>query len=150
MDPFKFKLEGLLKLRHFTEEKIKYQLGEIVQELTKLKSEIVQLKKDISVGFESQENMLKEATNGKMLQFYSYYIQGKREHIKYRQNLIANLEVQREKKVRELEKAMGDSKIVENLKEKKLTEFKMEVNKKQEEAREELAIMKGNKILRET
>jgi flagellar protein FliJ len=142
MEPFKFKLNGLLRLRKFTEEKIKIELGEIVKELTRLKSEIKQLRKDIKVGFQSQEKLLENPTKGSFVQFYSYYVQGKREHIKSREAQIYSLEKKMELKVVEMKKAMGDTKVIDSLKEKKYTAYRKEVAKKEMDNQDDLSIMK--------
>ncbi|MDH5581710.1 MAG: hypothetical protein OEY33_07370, partial [Bdellovibrionales bacterium] len=91
MKPFKFKLEGLLKLRKFKEDNQKIILGKIIKEINRLNDEITQLKQDIGVGYKSQEDVLKEKTDGKLLQFYPFYIQGKWEHIKDRESKISKL-----------------------------------------------------------
>jgi flagellar export protein FliJ len=143
MEPFKFKLDGLLRLSKFKEEKIKIELGEIVKELTRLKSEIRQLRKDIDVGFQSQEKILENPTKGSLVQFYSYYIQGKREHIKSREAQIYSLEKKMDLKVMEMKKAMGDTKVMDGLKEKKYTAYKKELHKKEMALLDDLSIMKG-------
>lgn len=143
MEPFKFKLNGLLRLRKFTEEKIKIELGEIVKELTRLKGEIRQLRKDIDVGFQSQEKILEKSTKGSFVQFYSYYIQGKREHIKNREAQIFSLEKKMDLKVLEMKKAMGDTKVIDGLKEKKYLAYKKELQKKEMDNLDDISIMKG-------
>ena len=42
MRGFKFKLEGLLKLRKFAEQKVKLEIGEMVSQIQKSKDRIIQ------------------------------------------------------------------------------------------------------------
>jgi flagellar biosynthesis chaperone FliJ len=43
MQKFKFKLDGLLKVREFNEKKIKIELGEILREITAVEDKIAEL-----------------------------------------------------------------------------------------------------------
>lgn len=147
MKPFKFKLDGLLKIRKFKEETHKIELGKVIKEINRLKDEITQLNKDIEVGYQSQENVLKESTDGKLAQFYPYFFQSKWEHIKARENEIYSLERKLERMMREMEQIMADVKVIENLKDKKIEDYKKELNKKELEKIDEQMIIKGNKIL---
>jgi flagellar FliJ protein len=149
MKPFKFKLEGLLKLRKFKEDNQKIILGKIIKEINRLNDEITQLKQDIGVGYKSQEDVLKEKTDGKLLQFYPFYIQGKWEHIKDRESKISKLNSELSLRMKEMEKIMADVKVIESLKDKKEEEYKKDKIKKEFEKIDEILIQKGNKIIRE-
>ncbi|MFZ9001588.1 MAG: flagellar export protein FliJ [Bacteriovoracaceae bacterium] len=149
MEAFKFKLEGLLKLRKFKEDNQKVILGKIIKEINILNDEITTLKADIGVGYKSQEDILKENTDGKLLQFFPYFIQGKWEHIKDRENKILKLRSELSRRMKEMEKIMADVKVIESLKEKKEKDYKKEKNKKEFEKLDDILIRKGNKILKE-
>ena len=134
---FQFKLEGLLKLRKFNEQKIKVELGEIVKEISAVENKIRELKSHIEETYESQDQVMKDSVNGQLARFFPYYIQAKREDIKNQENLLFSLKKRYEAKVKEMGKAMGEVKVIENFKDKELTEFKSEQNKKLEAELEE-------------
>ena len=70
--------------------------------------------------------------------FYPMYFQGIREDIRNKENYIYVLEKKYAEKQQELAKARANTKLLENMKEKKLTEFKKEVEKKLNEELEEM------------
>ena len=142
MQRFDFKLSGLLKLREFKEQKIKVELGEIVREIQRLKEENVQINQDIDEAYRSQEKLMEKLAPAQMLEFYPYFIKGKKEHIKYNETLLYTLSRKYDEKISELKKAMGDVKIIENLKQKQFDEYRYESEKKEQADLEELFLMK--------
>ncbi|MBT7608223.1 MAG: flagellar export protein FliJ [Bacteriovoracaceae bacterium] len=130
MARFKFKLDGLLKLREFKENQLKVELGKLLQEIEETKSIILQLNIDLDEGYDAHSKVLYSGPGVKMLQFFPEYFQGKREDIKNKENLIHALNKKMEAKREELALARGEVKIVENLKEKKMIQFTKEKNKK--------------------
>ncbi len=145
MKPFKFKLEGLLKLRKFKEDVQKVELGKIIKEINQLKEEIVVIKKEIGEGYKSQEAILEEETSGRLLYFYPFYIEGKWEHIKYREKKIDALEKRLKVEMEKMAQIMADLKVIESLKDKKMNEYKKELTRKEYEKIDELMIQKGNR-----
>lgn len=141
---FKFKLEGLLKLRHFKEEQLKVELGQINSDIQRVKSRIVELKEHIQEAYSSQEKTLGTKTDGRLARFYPYFIQAKRDDIKAQENLLYSLERKYQAKLREVSLAMGESKVIQNMKDKDKDKWKKEREKKEQEEIEELLHMRGN------
>jgi flagellar FliJ protein len=138
---FKFKLDGLLKLREFKEKRLKVELGQILQDIQSVNVKINGMKENITETYEAQERVMHDGSDGNLLRFFPEFIQTKRDDIKNHENLIYALEKQYERKVQEMKLAMGETKVIENLKDKKKTEHKKKVDKKSLEEIEELLMM---------
>ena len=144
MKPFKFKLDGLLKVREFKEKKIKIELGEILREITAVEDKIAAAEKAIVETYEAQETFMKDSSTAHMIQFFPYFIQGKKEDIKNKQNLLWALKKKYDVKIEELAVARGEVKVMENFKDKMKTEWTKEKNKKEQESIEEILTMRSN------
>lgn len=132
MKGFKFKLDGLLKLREFKENSIKSQLGGILKEINRVEGKIEEIEKSIDESYKSQEEFLAQPAAGEMIKFFPYFIQGRKEDLAAQHNLLRGLRNQYEQKLLELKKARGDVKVLENMKDKKSSEFRKAANKKRE------------------
>ena len=143
MQKFKFKLDGLLKVREFKEKKIKIELGEILREITAVEDKIAAANAAIAETYDAQEAFMKDPSSGQMLQFFPLFIQGKKEDIKNKENLMWSLKKKYDKKIAELATARGEVKVMENYKEKEHTEYKRVKNKKEMENIEELLQMRA-------
>lgn len=144
MQKFKFKLDGLLKVREFKEKKIKIELGEILKEISLVEEKIAAADAAISETYDAQEAFMKDPSSGQMLQFFPLFIQGKKDDIKNKENLMWSLKKKYDKKIAELATARGEVKVMENFKEKKKGEWTKEKNKKEQEAIEEILMMRSN------
>jgi len=139
---FKFKLDGLLKVREFKEKKLKTELGEILSEIHEVENNISQMMKEIDETYKSQEDFLASPTTGEMAQFFPQFIKNRKEDIKNKENLLFALQKRYDAKLVELAQAKGQVKVIENLKDKKKTEHKKEIEKKQQEELDEFVIFK--------
>ena len=144
MQKYKYKLEALLKLRKFKESALKVELGRINQEISSVNESIKKLKENINQSYQDQEVALSEATSGQMAQFYPRYIQGQREDIKNKENLLYSLQKKYESKLKEVSLAMGETKLISKMKEDDFNKYKHKIEKKQHENREEMNIMRHN------
>lgn len=144
MQKFKFKLDGLLKVREFKEKQLKIELGEILKEINLVEEKIAEANRAIAETYDAQEACMREPSNGQMLQFFPLFIQGKKEDIKNKDNLLWSLRKKYDKKVAELATARGEVKVMENFKDKKKDEWSKEKNKKEQEAIEEILMMRSN------
>lgn len=146
MQKFKFKLDGLLKVREFKEKKIKIELGEILKEIAEVEGKIKLANIAIDETYKAQEVFMKDPSSGNMLQFFPFFIHGKKEDIKNKENLLWALKKKYDFKITELATARGQVKVMENFKEKKLGEWTKERNKKEQEAIEEILMMRTNGV----
>lgn len=141
---FKFKLEGLLKLRHFKEEQLKVELGKINSEIQKTKDKIKVLKEDIQIAYSSQEDVFLTKTNALVARFFPYFVQAKKEDIKNQENLLFSLEKKYKQKLKEVSIAMGETKIINKMKDKEQDSWKREKAKKEQLEIEEVLSMRRN------
>ncbi|MBT3585477.1 MAG: flagellar export protein FliJ [Halobacteriovoraceae bacterium] len=146
MEAFRFKLEGLLKLRRFKERKIKIELGNIVKEIQNTKDQIVDLLKQVDHIYDSEESALQSSTKARMLQAFPLFIQAKKDEIEMKRTLQFSLEKKYEAKVQEMKITMGEVKVIESLKEKKILEYKKVKEKKQNEELEDLYLMRKKSL----
>jgi flagellar FliJ protein len=144
MKKFKFKLDGLLKVREFAEKRIKIELGEILKEINSTEEYIAKMNRDIDDTYKAQEELISTATSGSMLQFFPYYIKGRKEDIKNKETLLWSLRRKYDKKIAELALARGEVKVLENFKDKKKTEWTKERDKKELETIEEILMIRRN------
>ena len=148
MQKFKFKLDGLLKVREFKEKRLKVELGEILTEMQAVKDDIKRLNENIHDTYQAQESFLADPSSGDMVKFFPRFIKTKKEDIKNRENLLYALQRKFDEKQVELGTARGEVKVIENLKEKKATEHKKKVEKKFQEDTDELVQIR--RLLKET
>lgn len=144
MQKFKFKLDGLLKVREFKEKRIKIELAEILKEIADVEEAIVKINMAVGEAYDAQDKFLSDATAGRMIQFFPMFIQGKKEDLKNKESLLWALQKKYTAKIEELARARGDVKVLENFKDKKKTEHRKAAVKKEQEEIEENFIMKTN------
>lgn len=145
MPKFKFKLEGVLKLREFKENEAMNAIAEVVAEIEATKSEIQEIHEAIDRGYQSQESLADSESKGHQLYFYPYFFKGKNEHLKNCEAKLAALQKKYERRVQEYAEAKGEVKVIQNLKDKEFNAYKKAYDKKVEENREEFVIMQMNR-----
>jgi|GEM_PF-580817 len=139
---FKFKLEALLKVREFKEKNLKVELGRIIQEIELQKERIVQINSDIDQSYQTHDQMVNEVVSGSFLQFFPAYLKGKKAELELAHNNLDSLQKKMEAKLIELAQARGETKVLENQKDREKTVHKKEIDKKIHEDIEELFIMR--------
>ncbi|MCK5882790.1 MAG: flagellar FliJ family protein [Bacteriovoracaceae bacterium] len=142
MKKFDFKLKGLLKIREARESVVKSELGEILRQKNMLTSEIEKINNDITDAYHSQEKLMEDSIDAQFLNFYPYFIQGKKDHIKVNEVKIYGLDKQYQEKLKELHDAKANVHVIETLKDKAQTKHKKEVDKKLQEILDESSIRK--------
>lgn len=146
MAKFKFKLDGLLKLREFKEKQLKVELGNIVKSIQETKERIEDYNRHITEAYEGQENILEAPANGEMIKFFPFFIEGKNAAIKKEEEELKKLQEAYEIKVQEMKVARGETKVIDKLKEKEKTAYKKDRMKKEFATIEEMRILGlGNK-----
>lgn len=140
---FNFRLESLLKLRRFNEDKVKRELASIVSEVQEVKNNIDLLKADIAEAYVSYDAAVESGVDGESIKFFPRFIQTKKEDIKNKENLLHALERRAQSKREEMSKVRGEVKVVENLREKEHTKFKKEKEKKYQQELEEIIQMRA-------
>lgn len=142
MKKYKFKLAAVLKLREAKEKRIKTELGDIVSEIQRVKERIQEIDNDVEILYTSQEECVSTPSQGRMLRFYPEAVQGLKSDREGNENLLAALERRYQRKVEELKIAMGETKVMNKMKEKDFAAHKKVVQKKELETLEEIIMMR--------
>ena len=143
MKKHKFKLEAVMKHREAREKKVKSELGEIVQEIHRIKERMVEIDNDIEILYTSHEECISTPSSGRMLRFYPEAVEGLKSDKNQNNNLLAAMERRYQRKVEELKIAMGETKVMAKMKQKDLDQHKREVMKKELSALEEIVTMRS-------
>jgi len=142
MKKFKFRLDGILKLREFEEKKAKINFGKVLTKIELVQREIKKLNNDMGIGYDEMEALLKDKMSGRMLQFFPGYFEGIKAMIHQKENELKNLNDELKFRKLELKKAEGEYKSIDKLKEKAFEKFKKEIKRKEEIERDDHTIMK--------
>lgn len=134
---YKFKLEALVKLRSFNEEKAKIELGKVNQKINSVNEQIANHEHSIEVAYRDMDLAFKTATSGNFAQGYPRYIESQKQAIVNLQKTLAILEKEKEIKLLDLQKARADLKVMEKLKEKNFNAWKKAYNKEMDQKLEE-------------
>jgi flagellar FliJ protein len=132
-EKFHFKLGGLLKLREFKEKRLMAELGAITQELGKISAEIESSNQYIQESYNAHTQAANRGLSVRSLSLYPGLVQGSRQRIEALENEKAAVERRYRDKIQELKMAMGDTRVIEGLKEKNHQEWKKMQNKKENE-----------------
>ena len=116
----------------------------INSEILSVENRIKDLNAHIREAYLSQEATLKSQTDGQLARFFPYFIQAKREDIKNQENLLYSLEKKYEKKLAEVRKAMGETKVIDGMKDKEKAQWKKDVEKKEQAEIDEVISMRRN------
>jgi flagellar protein FliJ len=133
MKKYKFRLESVLKIRKFKEDRVKIEVGEILKKINETNEQIILIDNSIAEAYSSQDALLREPSTGTMAQFFPYYIEGRNRDKEQKERELDALNRAYQEKVQELAKARGDVKVLDKMKEKK----KIAHNKEQEKKRQE-------------
>lgn len=139
---FKFRLEGLLKIRNFKEENLKVELGHILKEIDDVKGRIATLQSHIKQTYDEFSTVINNGAHGDLLKSYPRFIQSNKEDIKNQENLLYALNRKFENIKSKLAQARGEVKVVENLKNNEQKIHNKELRKKQELEIEDLLQMR--------
>ncbi len=137
MKKFKYKLEGLLKIRKAREEGCKMELGQLQNYLSKCRYQIQVENEGIHAAQSAHNKMLESGIGGREVQFFPRFIEGKEVNIQLLKKEIKRYEALVSEKLKELNLLRAEVKVIDNLKEKAQAKFKKEEDKKEELKREE-------------
>lgn len=143
MKKFNFRLEGVLKLRKFKEDRLKRELGEILKAIAAKNEEIELILKSVDEAYQTQDQVIQEPTAGNMLKFFPYYIEGRKNDLEKKKNELIVLEQRYREVLNKLRQARGEVKVLDKMKEKKLNEHRKEQNKKLENELADILNMKS-------
>jgi len=147
MKGFKFKLDALLKVRKLKEDKCKMEIGRLQVERKRKIDDIKNQNLGIDKAYGDQEASIKKGVTGLDIQFYPYFMQGKRTNIQLLKNEISHLDFQIEQKYKELSKLRADVKVLDSMKEEHQISYKKQLNKKiDQDLEEQVQIWQSHKV----
>ena len=126
MKKFKFQLETLLRVTRSKKEDAEVAFANASRELEDKRAHMQLLLTEMQQGqreFESITQEGKRVTVGRLMDFNSFF-QWKREQIEMQQQLILQAKAERQKRLKELMEVMSYLKSIEQLREKRLQEYK--------------------------
>lgn len=148
MKGFNFKLDALLKLREFNEQKVKTEVGQALREISRIQNNMKEIENSIKKTYQAQEEVMKEPNDAHMLKFFPFYLKSRTEDLKVQEGLLKKANEKYEEVLQELKKARGEVKVLDNMKTRKKDEFKKKKNKKESEDIED--ILNLRRLLRES
>ena len=128
MKKFKFQLETLLKVTRMKREDAEVKFAEVSRKLEDQRAHLDLLLSEMQAGQREYESLSTEGTRvtvGRLMAYNSFFA-WKREQIDMQNQLILQTKGERQKRLRELMDVMRYLKSIEQLKEKKLQEYKAE------------------------
>ena len=135
---YKFPLEPVLKLKDFELDQIKNDLGKINLEYQSKQDLLEGQIRDIGLSYQDVEESLATSIEARIVQFVPYYLNAKRQNIKILKQQLEVLAQRRDDLIIKLAQKKAEIKVIEGLKEKKISEHKKMITKKKDQEIEEL------------
>lgn len=145
MRKFNFRLQSVLKLKEFNESKKKVELGQVNQKRKKIEDKIEQCYQNIKTAKDEENNILSSAVNADFLPFYPRYIKSQKNNIKNLQEDLELVVEEYHEKLNELNKARGEVKVFDKLKENALIKYKRDLRRKEILENEEMVNIKRSR-----
>ena len=126
MKKFKFQLVTLLRVTRSKKEDAEVAFANASRALEDKRAHMQLLLEEMQRGQREFENITQEGkrvTVGRLMDFHSFF-QWKREQIEMQQQLILQAKAERQKRLKELMEVMSYLKSIEQLREKRLQEYK--------------------------
>lgn len=142
MKKFKFQLETLLKVTRMKKEDAETAFAEASRKLEEGKQALAALLAEMQQGQRDYEALSSEGTRvtvGRLMTFNSFFA-WKREQIGMQQNINLQLRGEKQKKLRELMESMSELKSIEQLREKRFSEYQEEALKEEQNMLDEIGL----------
>lgn len=149
MQKFKFKLESVLKMKTLLEEQCRNELGKIVVEKKKIEDEIERNHRHIDASYVERESHLKQGQSAAHASFYPELADGYRARIEDLKKSAQEIDGRILAKKIELNEKRAELKLMSNLKEKELSQWKKSYNKHVDQTVEEMVMMWDESKLQE-
>lgn len=129
MKKFKFQLETLLKVTRMKREDAEVEFAAASRKLEEAREGLAELMRQMQKGQADYEALSREGTRvtvGRLMAFNSFFA-WKREQIEMQNQAILQFKAEKQKKLKALMDVMSYLKSIEQLKEKRLAEYKAEL-----------------------
>ena len=134
MKKFKFQLETLLKVTKMKKEEAEVALGKASRKLEEARMGLETLLAEMQKGQQDYDALSQEGTRvtiGRLMSFNSFFA-WKREQIEMQQNILLQVRGEKQQKLKELMEVLSYLKSIEQLREKRLQEYKEDVLKEEQ------------------
>ena len=142
MKKFKFQLETLLKVTRMKKEDAEVAFAEAARKVEEAREALDGLVKEMQQGQQEYEALSTEGTKvtvGRLMTFNSFFA-WKREQIEMQQGILLQMRNERQKKLKELMDVMSYLKSIEQLKEKRLQEYREEAMQEEQKMLDEIGL----------
>ncbi len=141
MKKFRFQLETLLKVTRMKKDEAEVGFAEASRLLEEQKRQLTVLLQEMQQGQRDYEGLtkVKHITVGTLMTYNSFFA-WKREQIEMQQQAILQSRQNKQKKLRELMQVMNKLKSIEQLKEKRLQQYKEEMLLDEQKQLDEIGI----------
>lgn len=129
MKKFRFKLETLLSVTRRKKEDAERLFAEATRKLEEERARLVELLQEmqrVQAEYVEQTKEGKRISVGRLMT-YTSYVNWKRQQIETQQQVIMQAQAERQKRLKELLELMSKLKSIEQLKEKRLQQYKDEI-----------------------
>ena len=149
MKKFRFQLETLLKVTRMKKDEAEVRFAEASRLLEEQKKQLTLLLEEMQQGQRDYENLTqaKHITVGTLMTYNSFFA-WKRDQIEMQQQAILQSRQNKQQSLRELMQVMNKLKSIEQLKEKRLRQYKEEMLQDEQKLLDEIGIqlyMRGMK-----
>ena len=142
MKKFKFQLETLLKVTKMKKEEAEVALGKASRKLEEARMGLETLLAEMQKGQQDYDALSQEGTRvtiGRLMSFNSFFA-WKREQIEMQQNILLQVRGEKQQKLKELMEVLSYLKSLEQLREKRLQEYKEDVLKEEQKMLDEIGL----------
>jgi flagellar FliJ protein len=142
MKKFKFQLETLLKVTRMKKEDAEVAFAEASRKVEEAREALDGLLKEMQQGQQEYEALSTEGTKvtvGRLMTFNSFFA-WKREQIEMQQGILLQMRNERQKKLKELMDVMSYLKSIEQLKAKRLQEYREEAMQEEQKMLDEIGL----------
>ena len=142
MKKFRFQLETLLRVTSSKKEDAEVAFAKASRDLEDRRAHMQLLLDEMQRGQRDYEAISKEGkrvTVGRLMDFHSFFA-WKREQIEMQQNILLQVRGEKQQKLKELMEVMSYLKSIEQLREKRLQEYKEDVLKEEQKMLDEIGL----------
>ena len=142
MKKFKFQLETLLKVTKMKKEEAEVALGKASRKLEEARMGLETLLAEMQKGQQDYDALSQEGTRvtiGRLMSFNSFFA-WKCEQIEMQQNILLQVRGEKQQKLKELMEVLSYLKSIEQLREKRLQEYKEDVLKEEQKMLDEIGL----------
>ena len=140
MKQFRFRLETLLRFRVLQEEQAQLALVQATVRLRQAQDKLQNMKDKFTTNTNVLRECQQKGVNIEILKQYSDYLDKIKRDIAGQESAVAQANAERQEKLRILEEAMKQRKLVENLKAKRRMQYNIEALQEEQKLLDEMGI----------